>query len=575
MKKKKILTRPVPAIDHTLPADLHPILTRVYLARGVRAREELDLSLKRLPGPGTLRGIDTMASRLTEAIERQKRILVVADYDADGATACALAVSGLRALGAAQVGFIVPDRFRHGYGLSPSLVEAALPQRPEVLLTVDNGIASLAGVEAAKAAGLEVLITDHHLPGDCLPAVDAIVNPNVAGDAFPSKAIAGVGVMFYVLSALRARLRETGWFEKTGLVVPNLGELLDLVALGTVADVVPLDRVNRILVEQGLKRIRSGHGRPGIQALAEVAGRRLRDLVASDLGFSLAPRLNAAGRLEDMALGIRCLLADSADEARVLALKLDALNRERREIEGQMQAEAMSYLHSGRWEGADEAGVCLFEPGWHEGVIGILASRIKDRLGRPVIAFAETDDGRLKGSARSIPGLHIRDVLSAIEVSRPGLMERYGGHAMAAGLTLRRRDYEAFSGLFSEKVAEFLDEGGMDPVISTDGELEARDFSLALAEELRRGGPWGQGFPQPTFHGEFTVLKSRIVGERHLKMALRSPAGHALDAIAFSLDDPAAWLSCSRLRLAFQLEVNEYRERRSVQLKVDYMEVLQ
>ncbi len=574
MRKKIIRQRSLVNSRHTLPTSLHPILARVYLARGVRCADDLNYALKKLPPPWSLGGIDIMAQRLAEAIEQGRRILIVGDYDADGATACALAVSGLRALGAMQVDFIVPDRFRHGYGLSPGLVEAALSFSPDVLVTVDNGITSLSGVAAAKAAGIEVLITDHHLPGPDLPPADAIVNPNMVGDAFPSKALAGVGVMFYVLSALRAELRERGWFGKTGLMVPNLGALLDLVALGTVADVVPLDSVNRILVHHGLERIRSGRARPGIRALVEVSGRNPRDLTAADLGFALGPRLNAAGRLEDMSLGIRCLLAEDGDQARIHALRLDALNRQRREIEAQMQAEALRYLDSEDWKGSAAAGVCLFEPGWHEGVIGILASRIKDRLGKPVIAFAESEGGILKGSARSISGVHVRDVLSAIDACRPGLIERYGGHAMAAGLTLRRRDYETFAMLFSQKVAEALGDLDNDDVISTDGTLSAGDFSLQLAESLRLGGPWGQGFPEPVFHGDFPVITSRIVGERHLKMTLRSPAGFPLEAIAFSLDDPANWLSCSQMRLAFQLDVNEWRERRSVQLKVDYMEPL-
>ncbi len=574
MRKKKIIERPFSTYRHTLPPHLHPVLARVYLARGIRSSEDLDYALQRLPSPWSLGGIDAMAERLADAIELGKRIVIVGDYDADGATACALAVSGLQALGAGQVGFIVPDRFRHGYGLSPALVDAALSLSPDILVTVDNGITSCAGVAAAKAAGLDVLITDHHLPGDELPAADAIVNPNLPEDDFPSKALAGVGVMFYVLTALRAKLRERGWFEKTGLVTPNLGAFLDLVALGTVADVVPLDGVNRILVHQGLQRIRNGRSRPGIQALVEVSGRNPRDLVAADLGYALGPRLNAAGRLEDMALGIRCLLAEGGDEARILALKLDSLNRERREIEAQMQAEALRYLDSDLLEGQAAAGVCLFEPGWHEGVIGILASRIKERLGKPVIAFAEGESGTLKGSARSIPGLHIRDILSEIDASRPGLLQRYGGHAMAAGLTLRRSDYDTFTALFSEKVAASLQGMDGDQVITTDGILSADDISLGLAESLRKGGPWGQGFPEPLFYGDFPVIKSRIVGERHLKMTLRSPAGFPLDAIAFALEDPVSWLSCAQMRLAYQLDVNEYRERRSVQLKVDYMEPL-
>ncbi len=549
-----------------MPAYLHPVLKRVYLGRGVRRAEDLDYALGRLPPPGTLRGIDAMSARLAEAIAAGRRILVVADYDADGATACALAVSGLRALGAQAVDFIVPDRFRLGYGLTPGLVREALERRPDVLLTVDNGIASVQGVAAAKAAGLEVLITDHHLPGDTLPAADAIVNPNLPGDAFPSKSLAGVGVMFYVLAALRARLRAAG-----AAVGIRLADWLDLVALGTVADVVPLDTLNRILVYQGLARIRQGRARPGVRALVEVSGRDPADLVAADLAFALGPRLNAAGRLEDMTIGIRCLLSDDPAEARALARRLDALNRQRRDIEAQMQAEALRILDGRDWM-AESAALCLYDPGWHEGVVGILASRLKERTGKPVIAFAPGGDGLLKGSARSIPGLHIRDLLAAVDAAEPELIERFGGHAMAAGLSLKPAHLERFAAAFETRVAAAG--VGDDGTLVTDGTLTPAEFSLDLAESLRRAGPWGQGFPEPRFHGDFTVRRARIVGERHLKLTLQPPEGPVLDAIAFNLDEPAAWLDCSRLRLVYQLDVNEFRGRRTVQLRADYLEPL-
>lgn len=569
MKRKKIVARPLPKA-HSLPDHLHPVLRRVYLARGIRSLEDLDYSLARLPPPDLLLGIEAMTERLAVALARQKRILVVADYDADGATACALAVKGLRALGARWVDFVVPDRFRFGYGLTPALVESVLTKHPEVLLTVDNGIANLAGVQAAKAAGLEVLITDHHLPGEWLPQADAIVNPNLPGCAFPSKALAGVGVMFYVLCALRARLRAEGWFGRHGIPEPNLGGLLDLVALGTVADVVPLDGVNRTLVYQGLQRMRASCACPGVQALLEVAGRTQEDLTAADLGFALGPRLNAAGRLEDMALGIRCLLADELAQARLLARRLDTLNLERREIEARMQAEAVAYLESR--QGDATFGACLFDPSWHEGVIGILASRLRDRLGRPVIAFALGEDGYLKGSARSIPGIHIRDLVSEIDAGRPGLIVRYGGHAMAAGLSLEPCGYASFAALFADRLAAKMAGLAPDDVIYTDGRLELADFSLPLAAELRHASPWGQGFPEPSFDGEFEVQSAALVKERHLKMTLRPAGGPWLKAIAFGLDDPARWLSCRELRLVYQLDVNEFRGQRWLQLKVDYLE---
>ncbi len=569
MKRKRIVARPLPKV-HSLPDHLHPVLKRVYLARGILSLEDLDYSLARLPPPDSLAGIGTMTERLAVALARQKRMLVVADYDADGATACALAVKGLRRLGARQVDFVVPDRFCFGYGLTPALVEAVVAKHPEVLLTVDNGIANLDGVQAAKAAGLEVLITDHHLPGDSLPQADAIVNPNLPGCAFPSKALAGVGVMFYVLCALRARVRQEGWFERQGIAEPNLGELLDLVALGTVADVVPLDGVNRTLVYQGLQRMRAGRACPGIQALLEASGRRQEHLTAADLGFALGPRLNAAGRLQDMALGIRCLLADELGQARLLARRLDTLNLERREIETRMQADAVAYLESRQWDG--RFGACLFDPSWHEGVVGILASRIRDRLGQPVVAFALGEDGYLKGSARSVPGIHIRDLLSEIAASRPGLIVRYGGHAMAAGLSLKPCDYASFAALFADRLAARMNALAPDDVIHTDGRLELADFSLPLAAELRRAGPWGQGFPEPSFHGEFEVQNAALVKERHLKMTLRPPHGPWLSAIAFGLDDPERWLTCRELRLVYQLDIDEFRSQRQLQLKVEYLE---
>ncbi len=566
MKRKRIQARPLPERDR-LPAQLHPVLRRVYLARGVCAPEDLDYSLARLPPP-VLPGMDAMTEILARALAESKRILVVGDYDADGATACALAVKGLSALGARQIDYLVPDRFRFGYGLTPALVEAVRARSAQVLLTVDTGINSLAGVEAAKAQGLIVLITDHHLPGQRLPAADAIVNPNLPDSSFPSQSLAGVGVMFYVLVALRARLREAGWFLRQGLPEPNLAEWLDLVALGTVADVVPLDGVNRILVHQGLQRMRAGRACPGILALLEVAGKRLEALTAQDLGFALGPRLNAAGRLADMRLGIRCLLSATLEEARPIARQLDALNRKRRAIEAKMQQEAAAYL-----KGLETApGACLFDPNWHEGVIGILAARLRDRLGVPAVAFAPGQDDKLKGSARSIPGIHIRDLIAEIDALRPGLIVRYGGHASAAGLSLRPESYAEFASLFADRLACHLQQLAPQDVFPTDGVLRPEDFSLPLAIELQRAGPWGQGFPEPVFHGEFEVKSAIRLKDRHLKLTVRPAGGPWLEAIAFDLDEPEAFLSCPELRLAYRLEVSEFRGSKQLQLTTTYLE---
>jgi single-stranded-DNA-specific exonuclease len=571
--KKKIVRRP--AAPNPLPSLLHlpPLLRRIYASRHLTLAEELDRSLGKLPSPWLLSGMEAMVEQLEEALRNRRSILVVADYDADGATACAVAVLGLRLLGAERVSYLVPNRFEYGYGLTPEIVAFAAARRPDILLTVDNGISSLEGAAAARARGLRVLITDHHLPGAELPGADAIVNPNLRGDAFPSKSLAGVGVMFYVLSALRSRLRQAGWFAGGGREEPNLGQLLDFVALGTVADVVALDHVNRILVHQGQQRIRSGQAHPGVLALLEVAGRNPRLVDAADLGFAVAPRLNAAGRLEDMTVGIECLLAGEADRARSLAVELDRLNRERRGIEEQMKLDALRHLDQLNASLADQAGICLFDASWHQGVIGILASRIKDRRHRPVIAFAPGADGELKGSARSIPGVHIRDVLSDIATRHPHLLRKFGGHAMAAGLSLNRDDLAEFAQIFDREVAEHLAALDLEHAVHTDGRLEAPEIALEMAELLRQGGPWGQGFPEPLFDGEFDVAYSRVVGERHLKLVLKLPGTErVVDGIAFFVDDPPAWLSCTRLRAAYRLDVNEFRDSRNVQLRMEYME---
>ncbi len=571
---KKIIRRPVPQQNGHFP-NLSPLIQRIYLSRDLTSEEELDRSLAKLPSPWLLSGMENLVGHLIEAIQAKRHLLIVADFDADGATSCAVGLLGLKAMGAEKVSYIVPNRFEFGYGLTPEIVAVAAKHKPDVLITVDNGISSIEGVKAAKALGLTVLVTDHHLPGAELPEADAIVNPNLAGDPFPSKALAGVGVMFYVLMALRTRLRENGWFAQAGIPEPNLAQLLDLVALGTVADVVALDRVNRILVHQGLQRIRQGQARPGIVALLEIAGRKPASVVAADLGFFAGPRLNAAGRLEDMGQGIECLLCEDVPAARAMAARLDQLNRDRRDIEEQMKLDAYAILANldTAKRAKDLAGVCLFDSSWHQGVIGILASRVKDRLHRPVIAFAPVGNGEIKGSARSIPGVHIRDVLSNIASAHPGLLARFGGHAMAAGLSLDECNYPEFATLFDAEARKHLAGLDLAHAVHSDGELTPDELRLESAEILQQAGPWGQGFPEPLFDGEFEVVQSRIVGEKHLKLVLKTPdRKRMIDGIAFFVDDPESWLGCQRIKLAYRLDVNEFRDNRSVQMRIEYME---
>jgi single-stranded-DNA-specific exonuclease len=572
--RKLIRRRPLLADPASLPMNLSPVMRRIYAAREVAEARQLECQLGHMHAVQALGGIEAALDVLERALRRQARILIVGDFDADGATSSALAVRALRALGHEAVDYLVPNRFEYGYGLTPEIVALAAERRAQVLVTVDNGVASLAGVAAAKAAGMEVVVTDHHLPGSELPAADAIVNPNLPGDDFPSKNLAGVGVIFYVMLALRGRLREGGWFAERGLTEPNMADLLDLVALGTVADVVPLDHNNRIFVEQGLRRIRAGRCCPGILALLEEAGREPLRLVAADLGFAVGPRLNAAGRLEDMSLGIECLLTDDPARARVLARELGELNRQRRQIEGQMQAEALALLAALEAAGdAQPPGLCLMDVNWHQGVIGILASRIKDRFHRPVIAFAPGGDGEIKGSARSIPGLHIRDLLDTLATRNPGLIRKFGGHAMAAGLTLAQEDFERFQALFADAVSEAVDADALEGSVLTDGELSPVELSLITAEAVRAGGPWGQGFPEPLFDGVFEISQSRVVGERHVKFTLRQPsAGGWFDAIAFNAVQ-YGWHEIQQpVRLVYRLDVNEYRGRRNLQLVIEYLE---
>lgn len=567
--------RPTPGMVH---AGLHPLLTRIYSGRGVTDPADLKLSLQELLPPSSLQGAAEAGVLLAEAIAKRKRLLIIGDFDADGATSTVLGITALRALGAAHVDYLVPNRFEYGYGLTPEIVALAAGRQPDLIITVDNGISSIEGVAAARALGIATLVTDHHLAGRELPAADVIVNPNQPGCGFASKAMAGVGVIFYVMLALRAELRQRGWFASQSLPEPNFGDCLDLVALGTVADVVSLDRNNRILVAAGLQRIRSGRARPGIAALLEVAGRDPANLVASDLGFAVGPRLNAAGRLDDMSVGIECLLAPSAGIAREYATRLQQLNQERRQIERGMQQEALALLDKlplQVGDGSPPAAIALYEPDWHQGVIGILASRVKDRLHRPTIVFADAEPGgdELKGSARSINGIHIRDVLDAVATRNPGLVTRFGGHAMAAGLSLSKAHYPAFAEAFIAEVALHGRDLDLEAVLESDGELAADEFDLALAETLRFGGPWGQHFPEPLFDGRFRVVQQRIVGERHLKLVLGLPGGEVVDAIAFNVDldvwpDPAQeWVEA-----AYRLDVNEFRGRRSLQLVIEQLQ---
>ncbi len=554
-------------------SSVHPLLARVYAGRGVSCAEQLNLALDQLLPPEGLLNVRSAAVLLADALAGDKKILVVGDFDADGATSTTLAVSVLRAFGAGRVDFLVPNRFEYGYGLTPEIVALAGREQPDLIITVDNGISSLEGVEAARELGIATLITDHHLAGRELPQADVIVNPNQPGCTFASKNLAGVGVIFYVMLALRAELRSRNWFDSRPQV--NLGHYLDLVALGTVADVVPLDYNNRILVAAGLARIRAGQARPGIHALLEVGSRPYRSVVASDLGFAVGPRINAAGRLEDMSIGIACLLSEDMAEAAALAGRLQQLNLDRRVIEQGMQDEALQILAKLPLQAEQEPplAMTLYQSGWHQGVIGILASRIKDRLHRPVIAFADGDPGQIKGSARSIPGIHIRDILDAVATRHPGLISKFGGHAMAAGLTLPLEAYDAFATAFTEEVARHAQDVELQAVIASDGELSERDFQLELANELRYAGPWGQHFPEPVFDGRFAIVSQRLVGEKHLKLVLSLPGStQVLDAIAFNVDlDIWPDQAIEQIDIAYRLDVNEFRGQRTVQLVVEHL----
>lgn len=573
---KKIVRREYVIPQENPLGHFHPVLQRVYAARNIQSIRQVDNSIKQLLPYQSLRGIDAAINILAEALMLNERILIVGDFDADGATSTAVAVRALRSFGCDQVSYLVPNRFAYGYGLTPELVEAAKEYSPDVIVTVDNGIANHAGVEAAKQAGIKVVVTDHHLPSATAPDADAIVNPNQHGCEFPSKSLAGVGVIFYVMLALHRHLANQGWFESKGIEAPNMSRLLDIVTLGTVADLVPLDQNNRIIIHHGLRRIRAGQCVPGIVALLELANRDFKRAVTADLGFAVAARLNAAGRLDDMSLGIECLLTDDAFKAREIARQLDELNHERRSIEKDMQQHAIKVLDklAEKLESNLPTGLCLFHDSWHQGVIGILASRIKDKYHRPVIIFAPGQDDEMKGSARSITGFHLRDALALLDARQPGLMKKFGGHAMAAGLTIMRKDLDAFTVAFQSVTDELISEAQLQETLLTDGELSSDEYTLDLAETLREAGPWGQAFPEPLFDGVFKLIEQRIVGERHLKLTLMKD-NKTIDAIAFFVD-LEAWPNhrCQQARVVYRMDVNEYRSRKQVQLIIDYLEAL-
>ncbi|WGV99880.1 single-stranded-DNA-specific exonuclease RecJ [Vibrio sp. YMD68] len=572
-----------PDVDLSLLAEpMDPLLKKIYLNRGIRSAKQLDKTAKALHSYQKLDGIQLAVELLFDAIKHNQRIIIVGDFDADGATSSALSVLALRMLGCSNVDYLVPNRFEDGYGLSPEVVDQAITLGAEVIMTVDNGVSSIEGVRYAKEKGLQVLVTDHHLPGHELPIADAMVNPNLESCDFPSKSLAGVGVAFYLMMALCVHMRKVDWFLSSNMAEPKLMELIDLVALGTVADVVALDENNRILVHQGLQRIRAGKARPGIQALIEVAKKDAHRLIATDFGFALGPRINAAGRLDDMSFGVELLMCNNIHAARRMASELDGLNQTRKEIEEGMKQEAMAFCERLQFGDNTELphGLVLFQRDWHQGVIGILASRIKEKFHRPVIAFADGGEGMIKGSCRSIPGLHMRDALDRIDTQNPGLIAKFGGHAMAAGLSIAEVDFERFSRLFDQVVKQELDDNALKGVILSDGELLPEQFSMHTAESLRAGGPWGQAFPEPMFDGEFKILHQKLVGEKHLKLMLEPlykghPTNIMIDGIAFNID-LKRWpdASVKTARVAFKLDINEFRGNQSLQLMIDYIEAM-
>ncbi|WP_025819292.1 single-stranded-DNA-specific exonuclease RecJ [Shewanella marina] len=560
--------------DSHLPAHYLPRIRQILASRGL-VEQDCELALAGLLKPNTMKGLDQAARIVADAIEQQLSILIVGDFDADGATSTTICLRTLKMLGALHVDYLIPNRFDFGYGLSPQLVEVARQKGAQLLITVDNGISSIDGVAAAKAYGMQVVVTDHHLPGDELPQADAIVNPNQVDCQFASKSIAGVGVAFYLMSVLRVELRQRDWYQRQGIAEPNLGQLLDIVALGTVADVVSLDNNNRILVQAGLQRVRAGRCCPGITALLEVAKRTPSRTVASDFGFAVGPRLNAAGRLVDMALGVETLLCDDMMQARRMAAELDGLNAERRELEADMQQEALRSLEHLEFDKATlPHGIAIYQPDWHQGVIGILASRIKDKYYRPVIAFAQSDDNEIKGSARSIKGLHMRDALELINSRHPGMIIKFGGHAMAAGLTLKAGEFEQFAEAFNQVVAELIAPELLTGELLSDGELTPDELSIEMAQAIRDAGPWGQNFEEPLFDGYFKIVQQRIVGEKHLKLILETECSRVMiDAIAFNCD-LKVWpdATIQHARVVYKLDVNEYRGNQTVQMLVEQIE---
>ena len=558
----------------SLSSDLHPVIDRIYRGRNIANLDDLENGLKGLTHFNVLKGMPQAAQILANAVVQNKRIIIVGDFDADGATSTSVCILALRAMGYQNVDFLVPNRFDFGYGLSVPIVDEAAKQRAEVIVTVDNGISCIDGVTHAKSLGMQVVVTDHHLPGDVLPPADAIVNPNQPGCEFPSKNLAGVGVAFYIMLALKAELQQQGHFEKAGLAPPNLASLLDIVAVGTVADVVVLDKNNRILVHQGLQRIRAGKCRPGIKALVEVANRDCAHLTSTDLGFVVGPRLNAAGRLDDMSQGIACLLEDETIQARMIAAELDALNKERREIETGMKAQAETVLEQMALDEGDmPSALVVYREDFHQGVIGIVAGRLKEKYLKPVIAFAHQDDEIIKGSARSIPGVHIRDVLDEVNTRYPGVIEKFGGHAMAAGLSLPVAKLQDFERAFVDIARAHMAKLDGNHALLSDGDLSSKELCLPFAHLLRQAGPFGQGFESPLFDGEFALLDQRLVGQKHLKMVLKSDGANEVDAIAFNVD-LKSWPNAmvKRVHIAYRLDINVFRGQETVQLIVEQIE---
>ena len=573
-----IVHRKVDSPELNFSGSVHPLLRKIYKQRSISAAEDLELGLKNLLTPEKFKGMDVAVTLLARALEEQQRVLIVADFDADGATSCVLATNVLKQFGLKNVDYIVPNRFEYGYGLTPEIVQVGKSLKPDLIITVDNGISSVEGVEVANSLGISVLITDHHVAPDILPAAQAVVNPNQLGCDFPSKCIAGVGVIFYLMLALRSRLRKDGWFKKFNLKEPNLADQLDLVALGTIADVVALDRNNRILVCEGIKRIKAGKTRPGIEALLKVSRRDARRLKTSDLGFSVAPRLNAAGRLEDMSTGIECLLTNSENEAHLLALQLDSINQDRKQIELDMREQAFQSLEHLVIETDNlPATLCLFDERWHQGVVGIVASRIKDKFNRPAIAFAQvnaadSEEVELKGSARSIQGFHVRDALDAVATQNPGLITKFGGHAMAAGLSLAKDNFDSFSKAFNSYAKKLLSEDQLRAVVLSDGPAEPEWLTLETANVIESAGPWGQEFEEPLFDGRFNLIEQRRLSGNHLKMVLspKQDAQRVVDAIAFNVSEddwPAE--KVTEIEIVFRIDANEFRGTETLQLKVE------